>query len=166
MDERPPLILICNGVEYQRISPPPGPEPARGIEVVPAANTTPIILVCGSRGFSNRDLVFEVVAEFDPLTTVIEGGAPGPDLWARYAAETRGLHVAEVRALWKRYGNAAGHKRNAAMRALRPHHVCAFWDGKSSGTRGMISLAFGADIPVTVYREDGSHWLVLDDLAG
>lgn len=33
----PPLIVICNGVEYMRIEPSPsGTEMARGIDVVPA----------------------------------------------------------------------------------------------------------------------------------
>lgn len=129
----------------------------------------PVILVCGSAprkgrpGFTNRAVVVEVVDSFPPEAVVVEGGAPGPDRWARFAAEARGIHVAEVRALWSFHRKPAGHKRNAAMLALRPSQCCAFWDGSSPGTRDMFTLCYLADIPVTIYREDGSHELVLAD---
>lgn len=123
--------------------------------------TPPVILVCGSRGFRNWNLVTEVVESFDPATIVVEGTARGPDTWARKAAHARGLHVASVPALWDRYGRPAGHIRNAAMLRLGVTMVVAFWDGKSSGTHVMIRRAVEAGIPVSIYREDGSHELVL-----
>jgi YspA, cpYpsA-related SLOG family len=125
--------------------------------------TAPVILVCGSRDFRNVSLVVAVVREFDPETIVVAGGARGPDIIAAKIAWERGLHVAEVRALWERYGKRAGPLRNRAMLRLKPTHVVAFWDGSSSGTRDMISLANAADIPVSIYREDGSHELILDN---
>lgn len=128
------------------------------------AATTPVILVCGSRGFRNWALVTEVVGDFDPETVVVEGGAQGPDTFARKAAHARGLHVATVPALWDKYGKGAGRKRNVSMLRLNPTHVCAFWDGHSSGTRMMIELAHHARIPVMVYREDGSSRLWPDSL--
>jgi hypothetical protein len=130
------------------------------MNAVDAVNAvTPIILVCGSRGFRNWVLVTEVVADFDPAAVVVEGGAPGPDTFARKAAHARGLHVATVPALWDKFGRGAGRKRNEAMLALRPSIVVAFWDGSSPGTRMMIELAQEARLPVTVYREDGSFQL-------
>lgn len=134
--------------------------------------TRPLILVCGSAprrgrpGFRNATLIREVIREFDPETIVITGGARGPDLIAASFARQRGLHVAEVQPLWTHYSRGAGPKRNRAMLALRPGFVVAFWDGDSPGTRDMISIAHAADIPVSIYREDGSHYFVLDDLRG
>lgn len=122
----------------------------------------PVILVCGSRGFRNWALVTEIVATFDPDAVVVEGGAFGPDTFARKAAHARGLHVATVPALWDRYGRGAGRKRNEAMLLLGVTNVAAFWDGKSSGTRMMVDLAIAARVPVTIYREDGSSRLMLE----
>lgn len=126
-------------------------------------NDAPVILVCGSRDFRNWALVSEVIAEFDPETIVVEGAARGVDTWARKAAHARGLHVASVPALWDR-GRSAGHKRNAAMLRLGVTMVVAFWDGKSRGTKGMIELACAAGIPVSLYREDGSHSMIAVNL--
>ena len=127
--------------------------------------TAPVILVCGSRDYPLPKLIGEVVGEFNPETIVVEGGARGVDLWARHAAQARGLHVAEVKALWER-GRSAGHKRNAAMLRLGVTMVVAFWDGKSPGTKGMIERACAAGIPVSLYREDGSHSMLVVNLLG
>jgi hypothetical protein len=122
---------------------------------------SPVILVCGSRKFRNWALVTEVVGDFDPETVVVEGGAAGPDTFARKAAHARGLHVASVPALWDAFGKAAGFRRNRAMLRLGVTMVVAFWDGKSSGTGMMIDFSLAAGIPVTVYAEDGSSRILV-----
>ena len=66
--------------------------------------------------------------------------APGADRLARRWAEKRGIHFAEVPALWDFYGRqAAGPLRNVAMAFLMPDLVVAFPGG--SGTASMVQIA-------------------------
>lgn len=77
----------------------------------------------------------------------------GADAICKRLAEGRGIHCAEVPALWPSYGAGAGHKRNAAMLLLGPHHVVAFTLG-TPGTQGMIGLAREAGLPVVVFGHE------------
>lgn len=109
------------------------------------------VLVCGSRSWQDYRAIFLAIQRIEP-NVVIEGGARGADRHARNAAHALHLHVASVPALWGIMGKRAGRERNAAMLALKPDLVLAFWDGESRGTAHMIGLAEKAGVPVEVVR--------------
>lgn len=112
-----------------------------------------IILVCGGRDYTDaQHLAFSLDAlraqpDFE-ITMVVEGGANGADTLARQWAESRGIHCAEVKALWGFHGKRAGYLRNDAMLILKPVYCVAFPGGK--GTDMMVRLCAGAAI--TVWR--------------
>lgn len=107
------------------------------------------ILVCGGRDFSDLAKVFEtldLIHSRRNIAVIIEGGANGADAIARLWGESRGIHVCTVRALWERYGKAAGPKRNEAMMALGPTGVVAFAGGR--GPADMVKQARAARVPI------------------
>jgi len=104
------------------------------------------VLICGGRDYSDRDAAFKAL-DMLPFTPsmVIEGGARGADALGKMWAIKKGIHVAEVRALWDSFGKAAGYKRNASMLPLADY-VVAFPGGR--GTEDMIKQAKAAGVPV------------------
>ena len=109
----------------------------------------PIALFCGSRKWTDRDLIGKDLIHLSLDTLVVHGGAPGADTIADEIAHTLGLHTAVVVALWDHYGRGAGPLRNQAMLTLMPDEVYAY-PLNGSGTRGMIALAVEAGIRVHV----------------
>lgn len=105
-------------------------------------------LVCGMNGKRNKD--GKVIS--------------GVDLFAYEWAKEHGLPIAEFPADWTRYGRGAGPIRNKEM-ALFGECLIAIWDGKSTGTGGMIELAETYDLPVYVYRLDRYRMLTLTEEA-
>lgn len=97
------------------------------------------VLVCGGRDYNDIE---NINAALDMLPTkpsiIIQGGARGADNWAAIWALHRGIHVAEVKALWESYGKSAGFKRNNAMLLLNPDYCVAFPGG--NGTKMMVEL--------------------------
>ena len=75
-------------------------------------------------------------------TVVISGCAPGVDTLGEDWAQKQGLPIERFPDDWQRYGNRAGHLRNATM-AHQCEAVVALWDGKSKGTLNMVTLAVG-----------------------
>lgn len=112
-----------------------------------------IVLICGSRTWTDVPTIEDAVAQLPLRTVVIEGGALGADLIGRQAAHRAGLHVATMPALWERFSKGAGARRNRAMLHLRPDKVLAFHKDNSRGTADMIGAATAAGIPVEVIRE-------------
>lgn len=112
-----------------------------------------IILVCGGRRFSNGILMDRILSGLS-IRCLIEGGAEGADKLARKWAERRGVHYAEVPALWDYYKKRAGPMRNKTMLLLQPQLVVAFPGG--DGTAGMIRLARRAKVDVLLISEDGT----------
>ena len=80
-------------------------------------------------------------------TVVLSGCAPGVDTLGEEWARANGLPVERHPANWAKYGNRAGHLRNATM-AHQCDAVIALWDGVSKGTLDMVQLAVGLDRPV------------------
>ena len=113
------------------------------------------VLVCGGREFDNLDLFLTSMDDIStrlnfnnkqPIT-IIEGGARGADFMARCYAKYCGWELKEVKADWKKYGNAAGPLRNQQMLdEEEPDVVIAFPGG--NGTRDMIDKARKAGIKV------------------
>lgn len=115
------------------------------------------VVVAGSRGFSDKKLMHARLSHFlkSKLTegnvTIISGGANGADkLGERWGAKFA-HNVHRIDAPWDTFGNSAGHIRNEVMAQVADACV-VFWDGKSSGTKGMIDQAEAAGIPVRVVR--------------
>jgi hypothetical protein len=111
------------------------------------------VLICGSRTWTDRGIIDHRIAGLPVNAVVIHGGAKGADTMAGEAARAQGLHTAVVEPLWDLFGNAAGHRRNHAMLALRPSLVIAFTHG-SRGTQGTIDEARKLGIPVEIYGRE------------
>ena len=111
------------------------------------------ILVCGSRDYANPNKVHEILSRYaDQNPVIIQGEAKGADACGKLAAQVLGLKCESYPADWARHGRAAGPIRNKLMLDTGIDLVLAFWDGKSNGTRNMMSLARKADVEVKVYR--------------
>ena len=110
-----------------------------------------VVLFCGSRHWSDSQIIYADVFGLAKGSIVVHGDASGADriagAAARHYAAERELHVVEIPALWDAYGKSAGPKRNAAMlRACRIEFAfCYPKDGP--GTAGMMGLLRRANIP-------------------
>ncbi len=124
------------------------------------------LLVCGSRTWNNRELIFNVLSNvFFEVKEMIQGGARGADTIAREWALQTNVPCITRMAKWTRYHGAAGPLRNREMVAVfKPDQVLAFrMNGRSDGTDDMVSFARECGIPVTIYYEDGR--IVTGDLS-
>lgn len=111
------------------------------------------VLVCGSRGFKDIELMGKFFHQFfdrDDTITLIHGDAEGADQMAEDVLEAMfkgGFRVERYPAEWDKYGKAAGPIRNQQMLDEgRPDMVIAFPGGK--GTAHMVAIALEAGIPV------------------
>lgn len=108
------------------------------------------VLVCGSRHFSNYNLLKETLDEIQ-ITEIIEGEAEGADLLAAKYAEGKGLLLQRFPADWEHYGRSAGPIRNSQMlNEGKPEMVVAFLGPNSRGTQNMIDQATKAGIEVKI----------------
>ena len=123
------------------------------------------IIVAGSRGFKNYDLLRDTLMDYldfmDDKDVVdnpsqvkfISGTAKGADTLGEQFAYTYEYDVIRFPADWNTYGKSAGYRRNAEMAkyASEAYGVLfAFWDGKSKGMKHMIDLAKRYDLEVHV----------------
>lgn len=102
-----------------------------------------IVLVCGGRDFSDRDLVYttldKVIAKY-PEMWLLTGSCPdGADALAEAWAKEREIPYCGVPARWKALGKMAGPIRNRIMRDLWEPKACIAFPG-GVGTRGMVKL--------------------------
>lgn len=127
-----------------------------------------IIAISGSRTYHdygefkmnmNRLLAEESYSRL----VIVSGGAKGVDTLARKYCGEMGIEFIEVKAKWHdmsepclrktgrngSYNAFAGLKRNKEM-AEMSDKVYAFWDGKSKGTKNMITKSRKLGKPVTV----------------
>ena len=113
------------------------------------------VIVAGSRTFSDFDLMCEKMDYF--LQTVnddieiVSGLVPGADSLGTKYAKKRGYHVREFPARWNTFGKRAGYLRNIEMAEYADACV-VFWDGKSKGTKHMITTAKQYKMPVRIVR--------------
>lgn len=101
------------------------------------------VLVCGSRVYDDSDQLYSFLdrqhAE-TPITTIIEGGAPGADHLAMTWAARMRIPRQRFNADWDKHGKAAGPIRNQQMLDEgKPDIVIVFPGGK--GTADMASRA-------------------------
>jgi len=71
---------------------------------------------------------------------IVSGCARGADAIGERYAKENGFEVERYPADWERYGRSAGPRRNKQMAEVCDYAIC-FWDGKSQGTKSMISYA-------------------------
>lgn len=105
------------------------------------------VVVVGSRGFENKDLLFHILdnmkkycADFDQFDLIISGGAKGADLLAEQYAQERGIKTKIFLPDYIKHLQGAPIRRNALM-VQTADLVVAFWDGKSKGTGNTIKVA-------------------------
>jgi hypothetical protein len=111
------------------------------------------ILVCGSRDWTDKELMRSYFKNFAKDTVIIEGEARGADVMARELANEFGLKHDPYPAAWTELGKSAGAVRNGKMlKDGKPDMVMAFHDdlSKSKGTRNMVKIARLAGVPVYV----------------
>lgn len=108
------------------------------------------VLVCGSRHFSDQELLGTVLDKIS-ITEIIEGEAKGADTCARIYGQRKGLPIKAFPADWTIHGRKAGPIRNYQMlKEGKPDMVVAFLAPNSRGTKHMIEISQKANIPVEI----------------
>ncbi len=115
-----------------------------------------LVLVCGSRSWSNPVLIRDRLRELPRGARIIHGGARGADTMAALYARALGIPETSYPARWREQGKRAGIIRNIEMLDQKPDLVLAFWDGASTGTGHTVSEANKRGIPVEVVSPKGS----------
>ena len=103
-----------------------------------------LVLVCGSRGWNDRDAIERRLPDLPPDTVILHGGARGADRLAGDVAKALDLCVEVMPADWARYGRSAGPRRNFVMIGRRPDLVLACATpslAASRGTRHTVAAA-------------------------
>lgn len=113
------------------------------------------IIVAGCRFYENyeqaKEYINYCISEIRTKYTLIfvSGGCKGADsLGELYAIENE-YKVERYMAEWDKYGKGAGPKRNEKMAQIADYVIC-FWDGKSKGTKSMISFAKKYNKPLRI----------------
>lgn len=111
-------------------------------------------IIAGSRSITDWKVLAKAI-KLCPweITTVISGTADGVDKLGEQYADDCELPLEIYPARWDLYGMAAGRLRNELMLG-KAKHVLAVWDGKSNGTRHMISIAKRDGAEVFIYEHD------------
>jgi hypothetical protein len=110
------------------------------------------LIIAGSRTFTDYQRLCQVLApDRHRIAQVITGGARGADRLGYRWAWKHAIKHQHFRADWERFGKSAGVRRNYQM-AQAGDLLLAFWDGRSAGTRHMISCMQQRGKPVVVVR--------------
>lgn len=123
------------------------------------------ILVTGSRDWTDEHIIFQALfitgMAAPPGNRILVSGAcpTGADAIAERMARRMGWQVERHPAEWKKYGGAAGPKRNAHMVSLGADICLAFILNGSRGATGCAKLAERAGIPTvpTLRTTMGAH---------
>jgi len=112
------------------------------------------ILICGSREWTDRQMIKNGLSQVPWDTVVIHGAEPnGADHIADECAKALGLSVKPYPAEWRKYGKPAGPRLNQQMlNEGKPDVVWAFKKrgAKNIGTSDMVDRAERAGIPTFV----------------
>lgn len=122
--------------------------------------------IAGSRDFTDFyrlnkvcEWIFSVLKISYEDTVIVSGTCHGPDQLGEKFASIHNMKIKQFPANWKLFGKRAGMIRNAQMANYLIDNLCknlliAFWDGKSHGTKNMISLALDRKIDTVIVRYD------------
>ncbi len=109
-----------------------------------------VLLVCGGRGYNDRERVWQVLdrtAKRVEILAVRHGAAKGADALAGEWARDRGYVEQPRPADWSTHGRSAGPKRNASMLDEGGVVAVVAFPG-GTGTEHMVTLARAAGLPV------------------
>jgi hypothetical protein len=116
------------------------------------------VLVCGARDYTNFKRIYDALdkiqSRLDKPMVLIEGEARGADSWGRVWAEDNlpEENLLKFPAEWKKYGRAAGPRRNQQMLEQgKPNLVLAFGGLQGRGTNDMVRRAKNAGITVVEF---------------
>ncbi len=84
------------------------------------------------------------------VTSIISGGAGGIDSLAEKYARENNIEIEIIRPQYQRYGRCAPIIRNREI-VDKADLVVAIWDGKSKGTKSVLSYADKAGKEVILY---------------
>ena len=115
------------------------------------------IVIAGCRDYNNYNEAKKYISYYlndirkQNNIVILSGCATGADaLGERYAKEND-FKVEKYPANWEKYGKYAGPKRNKEM-AKNCDCIICFWDGKSKGTKSMITLAEEYKKPIRIIK--------------
>ena len=119
------------------------------------------IVIAGCRDYNNYEeaklyidfCLSDILKENNIV--IVSGCASGADAIGEQYAKENGFKVEKYPADWERYGRSAGPRRNKQMAEVCDCVIC-FWDGKSKGTKSMISYAkeYGKPIRIKMIKFD------------
>ena len=115
------------------------------------------LIVAGGRDYDDYLTLSDAITRYrdkQPNICIVSGNARGADtLGIRYAME-HGVPFEVYPADWQRYGKRAGSLRNITMGDIADG-LLAFWDGRSSGTRHMITYmqSLGKPTDIVLYNQ-------------
>lgn len=113
------------------------------------------VLACGSRGWTDENIVRNALAHYGAGDVLIHGCAAGADTVAGVVGRELGMTIEEYPADWKKLGRRAGPIRNERMlREGKPDVGLAF-DLGTPGTADMVRRMLKAGVSVTVFHPDG-----------
>jgi predicted Rossmann-fold nucleotide-binding protein len=121
---------------------------------MPDAPTGLRILVCGGRGYRDKETVWRTLDRLHAergIAAIIHGAATGADLlaaeWAQERGKAAGVLVCSYPADWQKHGRAAEPIRNTEMLfGSRPDGVIVFPGG--AGTQNCIRQAEAVGLKV------------------
>ena len=102
------------------------------------------VVVAGCRDYNNYEEASEYIdyclADIvnDNEIIILSGRASGADRLGEMYAREKGYKIEYYPADWETYGRSAGPIRNEQMARVCDMVICC-WDGKSRGTKSMIS---------------------------
>lgn len=104
------------------------------------------LAIVGSRTMGEE--FYELLEKNVPngVTTILSGGAKGADSLARRLAQERDIPLEEILPNYTIFGKVAPIVRNREI-VQKADLVLCLWDGKSPGTRNVISLCMELDKP-------------------
>lgn len=109
-------------------------------------------IIAGSRSVDSLDLVAAAVESSTlDVSEVVSGTAKGVDQLGETWATQNSIPIRRFKPDWKRFGRAAGLRRNEEMAAYADALI-AVWDGKSRGTKHMIAAAEKQNLNVFVHK--------------
>lgn len=119
------------------------------------------ICICGSRDFSNYELLKRIVhAEIDlkniKSPAFVSGTARGVDKLGEKFAHQHNYLCLQFPADWDKFGKKAGHIRNKTM-AEHADYFIIFWYMLSPGTKNMIEHIKHLKKPYVLYNFHGDE---------